>query len=224
MKYAVSSLMVAVSALAFSANANASDFKPYVGLDYNYTDADADHQSPKYNSASVNVGTEYNKYFGTEVFYQYSDDDKKHVNGIENQTSFQAYGLDLMGYLPLGCDQVFSLVGTMGIGEYTFDKNYSGFYAPKDQRDHGIGYRFGGGLQYKIDDKFSVRGLVRYVNLNDIDNFDDCGNTPQVSDIHSKCGKFLKKGGSFPPFFMAEGLIFGVKPLNLSGQPSFDDI
>ena len=37
MKYAVSSLMVAVSALAFSANANASDFKPYVGLDYNYT-------------------------------------------------------------------------------------------------------------------------------------------------------------------------------------------
>lgn len=67
MKYAVSSLMVAVSALAFSANANASDFKPYVGLDYNYTDADADHQSPKYNSASVNVGTEYNKYFGTEV-------------------------------------------------------------------------------------------------------------------------------------------------------------
>ena len=167
MKYAVSSLMVAVSALAFSANANASDFKPYVGLDYNYTDADADHQSPKYNSASVNVGTEYNKYFGTEVFYQYSDDDKKHVNGIENQTSFQAYGLDLMGYLPLGCDQVFSLVGTMGIGEYTFDKNYSGFYAPKDQRDHGIGYRFGGGLQYKIDDKFSVRGLVRYVNLND---------------------------------------------------------
>ena len=35
MKYAVSSLMVAVSALAFSANANASDFKPYVGLDYN---------------------------------------------------------------------------------------------------------------------------------------------------------------------------------------------
>lgn len=173
MKYAVSSLMVAVSALAFSANANASDFKPYVGLDYNYTDADADHQSPKYNSASVNVGTEYNKYFGTEVFYQYSDDDKKHVNGIENQTSFQAYGLDLMGYLPLGCDQVFSLVGTMGIGEYTFDKNYSGFYALKDQRDHGIGYRFGGGLQYKIDDKFSVRGLVRYVNLNDIDNFDD---------------------------------------------------
>lgn len=174
MKYAVSSLMVAVSALAFTANAQATEsFKPYVGLDYNYTDADADHQSPKYNSASVNVGTEYNKYFGTEVFYQYSDSDKKHVKGIENKTSFQAYGLDLMGYLPLGCDQVFSLVGTAGIGEYTFDKEYSGFYAPKHQRDHGIGYRLGGGLQYKIDDKFAVRGLVRYVNLNDVNNFDD---------------------------------------------------
>ena len=175
MKYAVSSLMVAASVIAFSANANAAeyDFKPYVGLDYSYTDADADHQSPKYNSLSVNVGTEYNQYFGTEVFYQYSDDDKKHVNGIENQTSFQAYGLDLMGYVPLGCEQVYSLVGTMGIGEYTFDKNYSGFYAPKDSRDHGIGYRFGGGLQYKIDDKLSVRGLVRYVNLNDVEDFND---------------------------------------------------
>lgn len=83
MKYAVSSLMVAVSALAFSANANASDFKPYVGLDYNYTDADADYQSPKYNSASVNVGTEYNKYFGTEVFYQYSDDDKNMLTALK---------------------------------------------------------------------------------------------------------------------------------------------
>ena len=55
MKYAVSSLMVAVSALAFSANANASDFKPYVGLDYNYTDADADHQSPKYNLSLIHI-------------------------------------------------------------------------------------------------------------------------------------------------------------------------
>ena len=213
MKYAVSSLMVAVSALAFSANANASDFKPYVGLDYNYTDADADHQSPKYNSASVNVGTEYNKYFGTEVFYQYSDDDKKHVNGIENQTSFQAYGLDLMGYLPLGCDQVFSLVGTMGIGEYTFDKNYSGFYAPKDQRDHGIGYRFGGGLQYKIDDKFSVRGLVRYVNLNDIDNFDDMWEYTAGIRYYSKCGKFLKKRRKFSSFFYGRRFNFWCEAL-----------
>ncbi len=175
MKYAVSSLMIAVSALAISANANAAeyDFKPYVGLDYNYTDADADHQSPKYNSLSVNVGTEYNQYFGTELFYQYSDEEKKQIEDFESKTSFQAYGLDLMGYLPLGCDQVYSLVGTVGIGEYTFDKKFNGIDSPRDYDDHGIGYRFGAGLQYKIDDKFSVRGLVRYVNLDGIDNYDD---------------------------------------------------
>lgn len=174
MKFTVSSLMAAASVFAFAATANAADsFKPYVGLDYNYTDADAKHQSPKYNSASVNVGTEYNKYFGTEVFYQYSDSDTKTVNSIKNKTSFQAYGLDLMGYLPLGCDQVFSLVGTMGIGEYTFDKRFNGYATPKHQRDHGLGYRFGAGLQYQVDENIAVRGLVRYVNLNDVKNFDD---------------------------------------------------
>ena len=177
MKYAVSSLMMAVSVLALSANAQAAeyDFKPYIGLDYNYTDADtdADYKSQKYNSLSVNVGTEYNQYFGTEVFYQYSDEDKKQVYDFDAKTSFQAYGLDLMGYLPLGCEQEYSLIGTVGIGEYTFDKKFNGIDSPRDYDDHGIGYRFGGGLQYRIDDKFSVRGLVRYVNLNGVDNFDD---------------------------------------------------
>ena len=175
MKYTVYSLMMAVSVCALSANVNAAeyDFKPYVGLDYNYTDADADNQSPKYNSLSVNLGTEYNQYFGTELFYQYSDDEKKNIYGVDHKTSFQAYGLDLMGYLPLGCEQEYSLLGTVGIGEYTFDKKFRDLYSSSDYHDHGIGYRFGGGLQYRIDDKFSVRGLVRYVNLNGVDNYDD---------------------------------------------------
>ncbi len=175
MKYTVSSLMIAASVIALAANANAAEyeFDPYIGLNYNYTDADADHQSPKYNSLSVNVGTDYNQYFGTELFYQYSDEEKKNINLIDNKTSFQAYGLDLMGYLPLGCDQVYSLIGTAGVGEYIFDRKFSGINSPSDYDDHGIGYRFGAGLQYKIDDKFTVRGLVRYVNLNGIDDYND---------------------------------------------------
>ena len=175
MKFAVSSLFAVVSVLALSANANATEsFKPYVGVDYTYTDADYDGISPKYNSASVNVGTEYNKYFGTEVFYQYSDTDNKGVDhDLRAKTKFQAYGLDLMGYLPLGCDQVFSLVGTAGIGEYEFDAKFRGIDAPKHHRDRGIGYRFGGGLQYQVDENVAVRGLVRYVNINDVEDVND---------------------------------------------------
>ena len=175
MKYTVSSLMMAASVLALSANANAAeyDFKPYVGLDYNYTYADAEEHTPKYNSLSVNLGTEYNQYFGTELFYQYSDEAKTHDYIFESKTSFQAYGLDLMGYLPLGCDQEYSLIGTIGIGEYKFDEEVKEIIGSRDYDDHGIGYRFGGGLQYKIDDKFSVRGLARYVNMNGIDGLDD---------------------------------------------------
>ena len=173
MKYAVSSLMIAVSALAISANANAAeyDFKPYVGLDYNYTDADADHQSPKYNSLSVNVGTEYNQYFGTELFYQYSDDSKKgnYLNKIKS--SFQAGGLDVYGYLPLTCNREFALLGTAGIGLYDFKSSYNN-PAVKGGHDHGYGYRAGLGVIYSLDNNWSVRAVARYVSLDQINDYD----------------------------------------------------
>ena len=72
MKRTIGALMVAASAIAFSASANAYEFKPYVGLDYTYSD----FIGLNTNAATVNVGTSYNKYFGTELFYQFSDSDK----------------------------------------------------------------------------------------------------------------------------------------------------
>ena len=72
------SLMLAAAALALMTAGQAhadEDFKytPYVGIDYTYSNAYADSMKPNYNSGSVNVGTMYNQFFGTELFYQYSD-------------------------------------------------------------------------------------------------------------------------------------------------------
>lgn len=177
MKNTLGALMVAASAIAFSANAHAVEMKynPYVGINYNYTDANAHRQSPYYNSASINLGTSYNKYFGTELFYQYSDSYKKSnkTTGEKRSSDFQAYGLDLMGYLPLGCDQVFSLIGTVGIGEYKFEKK-NGYMTIGSHKhnDSGYGYRAGLGAQYDLDENWTIRGIARYVGLDQVKDFD----------------------------------------------------
>lgn len=46
-------LLATVSAIAFATTANALEFRPYVGAQYNYTKVDAEEVEPKLNSGSV---------------------------------------------------------------------------------------------------------------------------------------------------------------------------
>lgn len=167
MKNTIGALMVAVSAVAFAASASAMEYKPYVGLDYVRSNV-KDNAGMKFNSAAVNVGTQYNKYFGTEVFYQFSDQDS-HGRGDEKAlTRYQSYGLDAMGYLPLGCEQAFSLVGTAGISEIHRTAKAEG----TKYKDSGYGYRLGAGAQYAIDENLAVRALARYTWADKLENVD----------------------------------------------------
>lgn len=170
MKKTISSLMVAVSAIAFATSANALEYNPYVGFDFSQANTTAEGNiDPAYQNLSINAGTSYNKYFGTEVFVQKSDTYHKKSEGEKFKTSFDAYGLDLMGYLPLGCDQVFSLVGTFGLANYDFNFKSTG---TKNEGDNGLGWRTGLGAQYALDDNWSVRAIARHVNFNKIDGLD----------------------------------------------------
>ncbi len=162
----------ALSLTAFSASAEENfDYLPYVGLDYAYTNGIAHNLRPNYNSLSLNVGTDYNRFFGTELFYQYSDDSKKgnYLNKIKS--SFQAGGLDIYGYLPLTCNREFALLGTAGIGLYDFKSSYNN-PAVKGGHDHGYGYRAGLGVIYSLDNNWSVRAVARYVSLDQINDYD----------------------------------------------------
>lgn len=170
MKKIIAAAAISVTTFANTANAAVDgEYIPYIGMDYTYSDANVKFDRPHYNSGSINVGTYYNKYFGTELFYQRSDNHKERDGLNKSKTSFQAYGLDLMGYLPLGCDQDFSLIGTVGMGEYIVHNQNSG---AKSNRDHGFGYRAGGGVMYHIDQNWSIRMLARYVNFNHINDYD----------------------------------------------------
>ncbi|MBQ8465406.1 MAG: porin family protein [Alphaproteobacteria bacterium] len=160
MKNTIATLLVAVS--AFAMNANAADFRPYVGVDYNYDNGNGND----FNSGTVNVGTQFNDYFGTEVFYQKSDSDVKTYGELRQQTrSFDAYGIDFNGYLPMGCEQEFALIGSLGVGEYTFNTGYN-VAANLNNRDHGIGYRFGLGGLYNVTNNVALKAMARYVKFN----------------------------------------------------------
>lgn len=172
MKKTICALMIAVSAIALATAADATNmaFKPYVGVDYTHVRANATQLRPYFNAGAINLGVNYNKYFGTELFYQKSDE-WAHRNGDDprGKISEQAYGLDLMGYLPLGCSK-FSLVGTVGIGSYEVagkQKPWMGTH-----KDTGLGYRFGAGLMYNVTNNVAVRGMFRYIEFDKVQDVD----------------------------------------------------
>lgn len=158
-----------VGLCSFSAQAIENDYKPYIGVSYAYSDTHNKQGNSYNNSGIFHFGSVYNKYFGTELFYQYSDKHKFDGASALKSTKLQAYGLDMMGYLPLGCEGRWVPTLTAGIGEYTFKHNYR---SVKSRRDHGWGYRFGGGLTYNIDDSLSVRAIARYIKLDGVKDTD----------------------------------------------------
>ena len=161
-------LLAAVSAIALASSANALEFRPYVGAQYNLTSVASQSPDVDMHSYSVFVGTEYNRFFGTEVFYQNSNKWHKIVKGTKVKADFAAYGLDGYAYLPLGCDRVFSLLGTADIANYDFDfDNGEG-----KGSDNGLGYRLGAGAQYNITNNIAVRGIVRYIWADKLDGLD----------------------------------------------------
>lgn len=165
MKNTIATLLVAVSTFAVAANANAENsFKPYVGIDYNYSNADYSN----FNTGSVNVGTQYNDYFSTEVFYQKSDDDVNTAEDLRQGTrNFDAYGIDFNGYLPMGCEQEYALIGSVGIGEYQFNTGYN-VYADLNEKDHGVGYRVGVGGLYNVTNNVAIKAMARYVSFDNL--------------------------------------------------------
>ena len=149
-------LLLAGVACLFSFGANAADYslselRPYVGLDYVYTDANIKKETrikTDYNSGAINAGIRFYDYLGLEAFFQQSGE-RKSMKGTLDQTKseFYAYGLDLYGYMPIGCDG-FNLVGHQG----------------SDDKQR-LGYRAGAGIQYDFNDNISARVMYRYTQL-----------------------------------------------------------
>ena len=169
---------VVACVFAFSANATEFEIKPYVGLDYVYSMSDIEKIDgvnafeEDLNALALSVGAKLHQNFGIEMFYQKSEEgEKKFVNG-KTKDEYQAYGLDVLGYLPV--TEKLDLIGSLGIGYYDVDikakTNSPAISADGD--DQGAGYRLGLGAQYNFTENWGARLMARYVDI-DIDGIDN---------------------------------------------------
>ena len=152
-----------------SGYADSYKYRPYIGIDYLYNTSKTNSASPHYHAGGIRIGSDYSKYFATELFFDQSNNDTHHFYGRTLKTSYHSFGLDILAFLPLGNTEKFSLGATTGIGEYSYRNKIDGH---KHFNLHGRGYRFGGGAKYVLNDHWQVRVLVRYVNFDNIDNYD----------------------------------------------------
>ena len=160
-------LCLPLSLLATKVNAYEKfDYIPYIGVDYGFINAKTAQAKNNYNLFNINIGTKYNNHFGTEAFFEQTDSDTKKIsNQLKLKTSYRAYGLDAMAYLPIGCYHEFDLFAGIGVAEYVFNKKFG---KEKHRHQSGWGYRFGGGFIYNFNEKISLKAAARYVELNDI--------------------------------------------------------
>ena len=160
-------LLLAGVASLFAVNTANAEVKPYVGLDYNYSSYGMDKPyndafEDDYNSLSFVAGAKLMENFGLEAFYQRSLNEKNTYDGDKYSSRIQNYGVDALGYLPLGCDKEVELIAGLGLGQYQTKYREQGYTSSKEE---ALGIRANVGAQYNIDENWSVRGMYRHVYL-----------------------------------------------------------
>lgn len=161
-------LLLAGVACLMSFGASAQEFRPYVGLDYAYSDANTKkeyHFKNDYNSGIVNAGVDMGNYTSLEAFFQQSGERKSNVGDQRIKNKFHAYGLDLYGYLPVPqCNEKFSLLGSLGLANYNMEAKYRADVRGKIDKDR-VGYRAGIGAQYNFTENWGARVMGRYTYI-----------------------------------------------------------
>ena len=168
-----------------------NNISPYIGLDiainstyFGESEWIKDNQEGGYEyfedkNTTLNfiVGAKFNKHFSLEVFYQTSSEEDMKVMDYEDwktTISYTAFGIDSVGYMPIS--QELELLASLGLAQYYFesdDKYYEdwgggyGEWINTSKDFDTLGFRFGIGAQYNITNNLALRGMARYIKMND---------------------------------------------------------
>lgn len=147
------------------------------------------------DNIGVVIGFRPHPNIGVEAFYNRTITDNetirtdtKALNGdtahvISSYISkYQAFGVDLIGYLPV--TDYFDFVAFAGLGQYYFENeashkicdglsgactsNMYGDDISSDFDDDTLAWRVGGGIQFNIGRGVVLRSLYRYINVNSV--------------------------------------------------------
>lgn len=151
--------------------------RPYIGLDYVYSMSDIDSNDrvdiyeEDLSAFAVSFGLKFNQHFGLEMFYQQSEEGEKTILGVvKTEDKYKAYGLDLVGYLPV--TPQFDLLGAVGIGSYDVEVTVKNQGQEVSDSDDGFSWRIGVGGQFNITNNWGIRVMARYVDP-DVENLNN---------------------------------------------------
>lgn len=151
--------------------------------DYNYSTADFERRN---DAVSVNIGWRPFKFLGIEAFYTsslglnskenvYSHTYVDEFEIAERETSYTAYGIDIIGYHQV--NDFIELLASIGVGKYDVeaditvslrDANNSARIIDsrsKTFEDSVTAYRIGGGFQVWLSRHLAFRLMGRWTNL-----------------------------------------------------------
>lgn len=150
----------------------ADDMKFYVGGDLGYNKLGYTSDFKQFNSlagikdkskspsATIVVGVRTHENFGAEVGYTFYK--KVKFNSIA--TGNEVYNIklndihvDLLGYMPI--NECFEVIGSFGAGRYNQKETY---VVGQNTKESLGALRLGAGVQYKFDEHFATRAMVRY--------------------------------------------------------------
>ncbi len=157
-------------------------FAPVAGLE-----TPADTMINSNNNIGIVIGTRPHSNFGMEAFYNrtYSKNtttqfdntitgsEEHHIIGTYT-SSYQAFGVDLIGYLPV--TDYFDFLAFVGLGEYMFD-NSADFEVRHlepnevvdtfntDFDENKLAWRVGGGFQFNIARGLVLRTMYRFIKV-----------------------------------------------------------
>lgn len=189
---------VALAAFTLPAQAQEINFKPYVGFDLQRTNINYNDNydiggglaldgnsilEDSLDGFNIHVGNRFHKNFGMELGYFRTKEEGKNiaagstvgpgtVAAANFTTDVKLYGftLDALGYLPIGAEDRFELIGTAGLSWIKGEVKATVPGAGSGSVDESeIGFRGGAGAQFNITNNVNVRGLARYQSA----DFDD---------------------------------------------------
>lgn len=166
--------------------------RPYLGLEGAFgtteygNEIDKELFSKATKRMGIFAGLQFNQYVGLEAFYHIGNTKEKTISEtitdytsmkLKDTANFNAYGLDLMGYIPVG--KAVDIVLGLGYGWYDFkgkvdlniynssvEENYEIKFKGKDKSE---AVRFTLGTQFLLNDNWAVRLLGRYADFSSDD-------------------------------------------------------
>jgi opacity protein-like surface antigen len=166
-------------------NLNHLNYTYYIGVDYNKANIKTKHEKLIFGDSNKSIeaneliddlddnisavlGMRPHPNMGIEAFYnRVAKKNEVEKGNTTYSAKYHAFGVDLIGYLPV--TNYLDFVAVAGIGQYYFESSAS--YpdaAAEDAFGRTLAFRAGAGLQINLRSGLIIRSMYRYVHIDNM--------------------------------------------------------